>query len=310
MYKVLAFYDFTPVSDPKAMVKKWLVHFKDQDVRGRIYISEEGINAQMSTHESIQPEGWILEQFPNADIKVHMYDEHPFARLQIKYREQLVALDLKVDMSHRATHVSAREWAEMLDEEDPKTLVLDVRNEYEWEVGHFKGALEPKMDTFREFPAFAEKIANEVDKDTRILMYCTGGIRCELFSPMLLEKGFEKVYQLKGGVIRYGNEVGSKHWDGKLFVFDDRMTVPLSDEITKTISHCHKCEVETETFYNCAHMDCNDLFISCAKCAEDLQGCCSNECTKAERVRTFKKNERVRPYRRLTEAEKEELSSH
>lgn len=310
MYKVLAFYDFIPVSEPKAMVKKWLTHFKDQDVRGRIYISEEGINAQMSTHEDLDVTPWILEQFPNADIKVHMYDEHPFARLQIKYRKQLVALDMKVDVNNCAKHVSAKEWKEMLDENDPKTLVLDVRNEYEWEVGHFKGALEPKMDTFREFPAFAEKIANEVDKDTRILMYCTGGIRCELFSPMLKEKGFEKVFQLKGGVIRYGNEEGSKHWDGKLFVFDDRMTVPLSNEETKTISHCHECGCEAETFYNCAHMDCNDLFISCPSCAEKLQGCCSKECTTAERVRTFKKDERVRPYRRLTESEKEELSSH
>lgn len=309
MYKVLAFYDFTPIQDPHGRVKKWLAYFKGQDVRGRIYMSEEGINAQMSTHESIDCNDWILEQFPNADIKMQMYDEHPFARLQIKYREQLVALDQKVDVSNCAEHVSAKQWREMLDEGDLKTLVIDVRNEYEWEVGHFEGATQPKMHTFREFPSFAEKIANEVDKDTRIMMYCTGGIRCELFSPMLIEKGFNKVYQLKGGVIRYGLEEGSKHWKGKLFVFDDRMAIPLSEEETETISHCHACGCPAETFYNCAHMDCNELFISCESCADKLHGCCSEACTHAKRLRKFEKTKRVRPYRRLSAEEKEELSS-
>ncbi|MBP9841684.1 MAG: rhodanese-related sulfurtransferase [Simkaniaceae bacterium] len=307
MYKVLAFYDITPVANPEEMVAEWHRYFKDKDVKGRIYIAHEGINAQMSCHEGVDCFDWIKAQFPSADIKIHVYDEHPFARLTIKVRKQLVALDRPVDFSMQATHATPQEWNEMLKDQKEETIVLDVRNGYEWEVGHFVGAEKPHLDTFREFDALAEQLAQTKDKNTRILMCCTGGIRCEFFSPLLKERGFNNLFQLKGGIIGYGLHQGNELWEGNLFVFDDRMVVPLTEERQPPIAKCHHCGSPSDTYYNCACMDCNELFISCPCCAEQLEGCCSEECVEAPKRRPFNKEERVRPYRRLTRAEKEKL---
>ena len=304
MYKVFAFYDITPVENPQEKVAAWHQYFKNKDVKGRIYIAHEGINAQMSCHESVECEAWIKEQFPNTDIKVHHYDEHPFARLTIKERKQLVALDRPVDFSLQAKHATPEEWKTMLESRDEETIILDVRNDYEWDVGHFEGAQKPKMDTFREFDALAEKLAETKDKNTRILMYCTGGIRCEFFSPLLKERGFNNLFQLKGGVIGYGLHEGHDHWKGNLFVFDDRMVVPLAEEKQAPIAKCHQCGIPSDTYYNCACMDCNELFTSCPSCASALKGCCSEKCMEAPRLRAFQPSERVRPYRRLTQLEK------
>ena len=131
------------------------------------------------------------------------------------------------------------------------------------------------------------------------MMYCTGGIRCESYSALLKKEGFEQVYQLDGGVINYGLEEGNKHWKGRLFVFDDRLSVPISEEGQETlISHCHQCDTPTDVYYNCANMDCNALFLSCPTCAEKLAGCCSAECVEAPRVRPFEKKERPKPFRK------------
>ena len=307
MYKVLAFYDISSVENPQQKVAEWHQYFKDKDVRGRIYIAHEGINAQMSCHESVDCLDWMKEQFPGADVKIHQYDEHPFARLAIKERKQLVALDRPVDFSKQAQHATPEEWKSMLDEGDAETLVLDVRNDYEWDVGHFSGAEKPRMDTFREFDALAEKLSQIKDKNTRILMYCTGGIRCEFFSPLLKERGFDNLFQLKGGVIGYGLHEGNKHWEGNLFVFDDRMVIPLSEEKQPSIAKCRLCSIPADTYYNCACMDCNELFTSCPSCADELKGCCSKECVDAPRRRPFDVMDRVRPYRKLTQREKEIL---
>lgn len=169
------------------------------------------------------------------------------------------------------------------------------------ELGHFEGAVLPDLDQFREFPEYAQDLAQQRDpKKTKVMMYCTGGIRCELYSALLKQKGFEQVYQLDGGVIKYGLEEGSQHWKGRLFVFDDRLSVPLSEtKAGEIISRCIHCAETSDLYYNCANVDCNELFISCPACAEKLQGCCSTTCQSAPRVRAFEKTERPRPYRRL-----------
>lgn len=300
MYHVLAFYDITPVENPEEKVALWKRFFKDKDVKGRIYIAHEGINAQMSCHESVDCLSWIKMQFPLADLKIHHYDEHPFARLAIKVRRQLVALDRPVDFSCQASHATPEQWKSMMAEKDQETIVLDVRNDYEWEVGHFEGAEKPKADTFREFEALADRLAATKDKNARILMYCTGGIRCEFFSPLLKERGFNHLFQLKGGVIGYGLHEGDDYWKGNLFVFDDRMVVPLAEEKKAPIATCRHCATPSDTYYNCACMDCNELFTSCPSCAEKLKGCCSDECVEAPRRRPFNPTDRVRPYRRLS----------
>ncbi|MFS8564104.1 MAG: hypothetical protein LVR00_07255 [Rhabdochlamydiaceae bacterium] len=175
-----------------------------------------------------------------------------------------------------------------------------MRNDYEWQIGHFVGSELPVLEQFRHFPAYAKELKQKYDlKNTKIMMCCTGGIRCELYSALLKQEGFENVYQLHGGIIKYGLEEGTKAWLGRLFVFDDRLSIPISEEESSDIiSECRYCGVKSDLYYNCANMDCNELFIACLPCAEKLQGCCCEECKGAPRVRAFQKEERPKPYRR------------
>jgi UPF0176 protein len=306
IYFVLAYYLFTPVDDPKAEVDRHHAFFQGKDAVGRIYISSEGINGQMSASLEVAEAymDWLRSdiRFKAVVFKRHRHHEQVFPRMTVKVRKQLVAIDVPVDHSQTAEHVSAAAWNEMLDKRDADTLVLDVRNDYEWEVGHFEGAELPKLDTFRRFPAYAKELKGERDlKKTKVMMYCTGGIRCELYSALLKQEGFENVYQLDGGVIGYGLQEGNKHWRGKLFVFDDRLAVPISKEESEVISCCHHCGMPSDVYYNCANMDCNALFLSCPQCAERLQGCCCSSCQQAPRLRPYEKRERPKPFRRKSQ---------
>jgi UPF0176 protein len=205
-------------------------------------------------------------------------------------------------MSKTGVHVSPEEWQKMLDERDENTVLIDVRNHYEWDIGHFEGAELPNLEQFREFPRYAKELKEKRDpKKTKVMMYCTGGIRCELYSALMKEEGFEEVYQLQGGVIKYGIEAGTKHWRGKLFVFDDRLSVSISEkEPSELISQCIYCKTSTDYYYNCANMDCNELFLACTSCAKEHLGCCCASCETAPRVRPLAVEERPKPFRRLS----------
>lgn len=301
-YFVLAYYLFTPISDPLKVVSDHKKFFEDKDVTARIYLAEEGINGQMSA----SPEAaeaymhWLKSdpRFQNVEFKIHFHHEHAFPRVSIKVRKQLVAMDRSVDLALTGEHVPAKRWEEMLAERDDDTVILDVRNAYEWEIGHFEGAELPTLEQFREFPVYAKKLKETRDlKKTKVMMYCTGGIRCELYSALLKEEGFENVFQLDGGIIKYGLENGSRKWKGKLFVFDDRMAVPL-DEKEEVISSCRHCSALSDVYYNCANMDCNELFTCCPICAEKLSGCCSQACSEGARLRPLDRSDRPKPFRR------------
>ena len=310
-YDVIAYYYFTKIDDPEREVKAHKKFLNDRDIRCRVYISHEGINGQMSASKA---DGkayckWLKsdERFANVEFKVQAFDAHAFAKATVKVRDQLVALDEKVDMEMGGEHIDPKRWAKMLEARDENTLVLDVRNDYESDIGHFEGAYCPDLNTFREFPELVENLKKAHDpSETKVMMYCTGGIRCEVYSAMMKEKGFKNVYQLDGGVIRYGEQMGSKHWKGKLFVFDDRLAVPLHPEDPgDVISKCSFCGTENDTYLNCAHMDCNKLFLACPACAKKHKGCCSDVCMGAKRVRTFVSETRPKPYRKLSFEEKQ-----
>jgi UPF0176 protein len=303
-YFILAYYLFTPIEDPHAEVRKQHAFLAGKNATGRIYISHEGINGQMSASASdaeLYME-WLRSdpRFAKIEFKIHTHSENVFPRMTVKFRKQLVALDRAVDFSKQGKHVSPEEWKRLLEERDENTLVLDVRNDYEWKIGHFEGSELPTLEQFRAFPAFAKKLKESKDpKKTHVMMCCTGGIRCELYSALLKEEGFEQVTQLEGGIINYGLKVGSAHWVGKLFVFDDRLAVQISEkEPTETISQCHACGTPSDTYYNCANMDCNELFLSCPTCAQKSQGCCSERCQEAERVRPFEPSDKPKPFRK------------
>ncbi len=300
-YFALAYYKFTQIEDPHLEVKRHKKYLNELDVSARIYLSEEGINGQMSGRmdDAERYMQWMRSDPRFADMlfKIHEIPENVFPRVTVKYRKQLVALDEKIDTSEGGPHVSPEEWREML--ESGEYLLLDVRNDYEWKIGHFEGAVCPPLKKFREFPEYAQKLSEEVDPaKTKVMMYCTGGIRCELYSALLKKKGFEEVYQLDGGVINYGLKEGKKHWKGKLFVFDDRLAVDIDGVESEPIASCCHCGLPCDTYYNCANMDCNNLFISCESCADVYKGCCGHECTEAPRLRIYQREGGNKPFRK------------
>jgi UPF0176 protein len=302
-YWVLAYYYFTDIENPEEEVALHKAFFEGRDASGRIYIAKEGINGQMSGYESdaLAYMNWMheREKFKNMEFKVHKHHENAFPRMTVKVRKQLVAMDCKFDLSQKGINVSPKEWKEMLEKNE--SILIDVRNSYETKVGHFENAICPDLETFREFPKFARDLKAKCDpKSAKIMMYCTGGIRCELYSAFMKEEGFENIYQLDGGVIKYGLEEGNDHWLGKLFVFDDRLTIPISDQENSTIvGSCKHCSKLSDTYYNCANMDCNILFVCCPDCLQENKGCCQESCSCAPRLREFNKDFTHKPFRRM-----------
>jgi UPF0176 protein len=307
-YVALAYYLFVALENPWAEVEKHKSFFENKECTGRIYISEEGINGQMSASLA-DAEAYMVwlkadTRFAKITFKCNQANEHIFPRITVKYRPQLVALDQKIDAKEGGEHVPPEKWKEML--ESGEYFVLDVRNQYEWEIGHFEGAILPPLQSFREFPEYAEHLKQTVDpENTKVMMYCTGGIRCELYSALLKKKGFRNVYQLEGGVINYGLREGNKHWKGKLFVFDDRLAVSIDGKAAEPISCCAHCKMRCDIYYNCANMDCNELFICCPSCLEVYLGCCSFGCKDAPRVRPLDSKTSNKPFRRKHLIQKE-----
>ncbi len=300
-YLALAFYEFVSIENPHLEVKKHKKFFKNREITCRIYLSEEGVNGQLSgSAEDVDAYiEWIKAdpRFESTHFKLGTVSENIFPRVSVKYRKELVALSCEIEASEGGEHVDPKRWKEMLESGD--YLVLDVRNEYESEIGHFEGAVRPSLKTFREFPKFAEKLAAEKSpKETPVMMYCTGGIRCEVYSKVLKDKGFNQVYQLNGGVINYGHEVGKDHWRGKLFVFDDRLAIEIDGDPSEPIAQCHHCGCSSDTQYNCANMDCNHLFVSCSVCTEKELGCCSTKCMRAPRRRPYQRENGNKPFRK------------
>jgi UPF0176 protein len=301
-YQILAYYHFTQIHDPYHEVEVHKAFCEKRDIFARVYISEKGINGQMSASHQAAVEyiEWMRSHpsFQGIEFKVEPYHEHVFPKLIIKYRKQLVALDIDVDTKNGGQYVTPQQWREMLENDDDRVL-LDVRNDYEWKVGRFKDAELPTCGTFRDFQTYAEELKTRVDaKKTPVMMYCTGGIRCEVYSAYLKTLGIENIYQLHGGIINYGVKEGSKHWQGKLFVFDDRMTTPISNEKTEVIGSCHHCNTPSENYYNCANMNCNYLFLSCSSCLEKYKGCCKDECCTSPKLRPFHHQNPHKPFRK------------
>jgi len=207
-------------------------------------------------------------------------DDHSFLKLTVKVRDKIVADGLKdetFDVTNIGIHLKAKDFNELL--EDPNTIVVDMRNHYESEIGHFTNAIKPDVDTFRESLPIIEEQLSEHKQDKKLLMYCTGGIRCEKASAYFKHKGFENVYQLEGGIIEYTRQVKAEGLEskfiGKNFVFDHRLGERITDDI---VSQCHQCGEPCDVHTNCANEGCHLLFIQCDSCKEKMEGCCSSEC--------------------------------
>lgn len=282
--KTISFYKYFHIQEPQQFRDQLYKDLASLNVFGRIYVAHEGINAQVSVPESNFNAFTNFmnnhESLNNTRLNIAVDDDgKSFWVLKIKVREKIVAdgiTDPEFDMGNKGRYVNAEEFNRLTD--DPETVVVDMRNHYEYEVGHFRNAIEVPSDTFREqLPMSAEMLKK--DKDRNIIMYCTGGIRCEKASAYLLHKGFKNVFHLEGGIINYANTVKEKNLQnkfiGKNFVFDDRLGERVSHDV---IAHCHQCGKPADNHTNCRNEACHLLFIQCDECAEKYSGCCSEEC--------------------------------
>lgn len=280
----ISFYQYFPVSDPKQFRDELYQQLNALRVFGRIYVATEGINAQISIPSNqMHTFRDVLNAYPplrNIRLNVAVDDDgKSFWVLKIKVRDKIVAdgiSDPTFSMERKGKYVNAVEMNRLM--EDPDTVVIDMRNHYEYEVGHFEKALEIPSDTFREQLPMAVEMMKD-HKEKNIIMYCTGGIRCEKASAFMLHEGFKNVFHLEGGIINYAKQateagIPSK-FIGKNFVFDQRMGERITPDIIAT---CHQCGKPADTHTNCRNSGCHLLFIQCDSCATQLEGCCSANC--------------------------------
>ena len=283
----LSFYKYVVIKNPKLFRDYLFLNWQPLDVFGRIYVSFEGINAQLSLPSKklneFKSQLDEISFLKNIRLNIAIEsDDFSFLKLKIKVKSKIVSDGLNdnlFDITDPGKHLDAKKFNLMLNKEE--TVCIDMRNHYESEIGHFKNAILPNVDTFKESLHYVEKRYSKYKKNKNIVLYCTGGIRCEKASAFLKHKGYNNVFQLEGGIIEYTNQVKKQGIEnkfiGKNFVFDQRKAERISKHI---ISKCHQCGEKSDSHTNCANEACHLLFIQCERCAKNMKNCCSNECIK------------------------------
>lgn len=287
----ISFYKYAKIGNPELFRNHMFLAWNELDVLGRIHIANEGINAQLSipadNFEAFKQHLDSILFLENVRLNIAVeHDNFSFLKLKVKVRDKILADGLNdhtFDVTNKGQHVNAEKFNELID--DPNTVLVDMRNHYESEIGHFKNAVVPDVDTFRESLPIIEEDLKDFKADKNLVMYCTGGIRCEKASAYYKHKGFKNVFQLEGGIINYVHEVQEKGLEnkfiGKNFVFDERRSEKISDDI---IANCHQCGKPADTHVNCANEACHLLFIQCDECKEIMENCCSTNCMEINRL--------------------------
>ena len=287
----LSFYQYAKINNPQEFRNHLFLTWNELDILGRIYVAHEGINGQLSLPAD------QFEAFKNhldtidflKDIRLNIaieQDNMSFLKLKVKVRDKIVADGLNddtFDVRNKGIHVGAEQFNDLI--EDGETILVDMRNHYESEIGHFKNAVTPDVDTFRESLDIIEDDLKAHKEDKNLVMYCTGGIRCEKASAYFKHKGFKNVYQLEGGIIEYTRQVNDKGLEnkfiGKNFVFDDRRAEKISEDV---IAQCHQCGESFDVHTNCANDACHLLFIQCDSCKTEMNNCCSSTCQEIHKL--------------------------
>ena len=280
MYQVLLYYCYTPLADP--------AQFRDEhhrlcvalDLRGRVIVAAEGLNGTVSgTRDNCAAYMAAVKadaRFAALEFKIEEVAQPAFQKLHVRVKPEIVHSSLPHLRPHERTgqHLSPLEFKALKDCDD--VVVVDVRSDYEYNLGRFKNALTLDIENFRDFPARVERLRAFQDK--KILTYCTGGVKCEKATAFLLEQGFENVYQLHGGIIKYGQEAGGEDFEGQCYVFDGRVAVDVNQVNPSVIARCHHCQQPAPRLINCANPHCNAHLALCASCGDALQGACSPAC--------------------------------
>jgi len=281
----LSFYQYAKIGNPQLLRDHLFLNWDVLDVLGRIYVATEGINAQLSLpadkFNAFKTHLDSIDFLKNIRLNIAVeQDNLSFLKLKVKVRKKIVADGLEdntFDVTNKGVHVAAKKFNELI--EDQNTVLVDMRNHYESEIGHFKNAVTPDVDTFRESLDIIEDDLKAHKENKNLVMYCTGGIRCEKASAYFKHKGFKNVYQLEGGIIEYARQVNDEQLEnkflGKNFVFDERRAEKISDHV---IANCHQCGKPCDKHVNCANEACHLLFIQCEACETELNNCCSTIC--------------------------------
>ncbi|WBL13109.1 oxygen-dependent tRNA uridine(34) hydroxylase TrhO [Sutcliffiella sp. NC1] len=283
-YRVLLYYKYVHIENAEQFKEEHLNFCNELGLKGRIIIADEGINGTVSGNVE-QTDAYInhMKQDARFADMIYKIDEatgHAFKKMRVRYRPELVTLRLENDVDPNKTtgkHLKPKEFFEAMKSED--TVVIDARNDYEYDLGHFRGSVRPDINSFRELPQWIKENKQQFE-GKKILTYCTGGVRCEKFSGWLLEEGFEDVAQLDGGIVTYGKdpEVQGQLWDGLCYVFDERISVPVNPKEHVIIGKDHYTGEPCERYVNCANPECNKKILSSEENEHKYMRSCSHEC--------------------------------
>jgi UPF0176 protein len=284
MYVITSFYKFIELKNPSKLVEELKEKCEELNVLGRILIGKEGISAAVCGKKQDMKEFqnyiYSKKEFQDIFFKDQNYSSQVYHKLVVLERDEIIVLEKNIDLSKKGDYISTKELKELYDNNED-FIIIDGRNDYEYEVGHFKNAINPNTKTFRDFPKKLKEL--EKYKDKKIITYCTGGIRCEKASAVMKEAGFEKVYQLKDGIIKFMDDYPETYWQGGCFVFDNRL-VRKKGGIGYT-SKCEICHKDCKDMINCRNLDCDKLFVCCKDCQKEMNFCCSEECKSSPRQR-------------------------
>ncbi|MDT2046726.1 rhodanese-related sulfurtransferase [Priestia flexa] len=295
-YRVLLYYMYVPIENAEEFRDEQFALCEELELKGRILVASEGINGTVSgTVEQTDRYMEVMKQDPRFSemvFKIDEADEHAFKKLRVRHRPELVTLRLENDINPLETtgnYLSPKEFFEAMKQED--TIVIDARNDYEFDLGHFRGAVRPDIRNFRELPEWIRE-NKEMFEDKKVLTYCTGGIRCEKFSGWLKEEGFEDVGQLHGGIVTYGKdpEVQGELWDGQCYVFDERISVPVNQKEHVIVGKDHFDGQPCERYVNCANPACNRKILASEENEHKYLRSCSHECRVNPRNRYVKEH--------------------
>ncbi|MEO8664743.1 MAG: rhodanese-related sulfurtransferase [Ignavibacteria bacterium] len=288
-YRVLLYYKYVHIENHENYSRMHLKFCRALGLKGRILVAEEGINGTVSgTPEQTGAYMYSMHmdpRFKDMEFKIDKVKEHVFKKLYVRPKKEIVTMNLDQDLDPNiitGKHLKPKEFYEAMNGED--VIIIDARNDYEYDLGHFKNAVRPDVRTFKEFPVWIKK-HHEMLQGKKVLTYCTGGVRCEKFSGLLLREGINDVSQLQGGIINYSHDHSTKGslFDGKCYVFDERISVDVNfAEGYKLIGKCYLCGKPHDRYVNCAHLSCHFQFICCEECEVKYKRSCSQECREAE----------------------------
>ena len=291
-YQTLLYYKYTRIPGAEEFAQHHLEFCERLGIVGRIIVAEEGLNGTVSG-TVVQCKKYMdtiksNPMFEGIEFKIDEVDAPTFERLYVRFKPEIVHSSLRgiknVDPNQTTgIHLKPHEVDEMIEHDD--VVFVDVRSNYESGVGHFKNALKLDIDNFRDFPEQLKQL--EHLKDKKVVTYCTGGIKCEKASGYLLQNGFKNVYQVDGGVVKYAKETGGKNFEGKLYVFDNRVVVDVNSIDPSIVSTCKICGTKSAHMVNCANAECNEHFVLCEECGWKMEGCCSEACMKAPAKRVY-----------------------